>query len=63
MNGCHRYYKNVVNKLRYDIRRAMEKLEPSFFEHPKERAKATRGRDKLQWYTETNDMAQVRNTP
>lgn len=54
------YYKNIMNKLRFDVRTAMEKLEPLFFAQPKPRAKSTRGRDKLRWYADTNEIAQVR---
>jgi hypothetical protein len=54
-----RYYKNLTNKLRFDIRAAMEQLEAMFFAHPKPRSKSIRGRDKLHWYNDTNDIAQV----
>lgn len=54
-----RYYKNLTNKLRFDIRAAMEQLEAMFFAHPKPRSKSTRGRDKLHWYNDTNDIAQA----
>lgn len=54
-----RYYKNLNNKLRFDIRAAMQKNEPLFFSHFKPRSKDTRGRDKLRWYNETQETAQV----
>ena len=37
----------------------MESGEAMFFMHPKPRSKTTRGRDKLAWYNDTSDVAQV----
>src|SRR3546814_18598 len=56
---CVRYYKNLLNRMRHDIRAAMGELDPLFFSFPKSRGTDVRGRDKLEWYTETDDIAQV----
>lgn len=54
-----RYYKNLLNRMRHDIRAAMGELDPLFFSFPKSRGRDVRGRDKLDWYKETDDIAQV----
>lgn len=45
--------------MRHDIRNAMGELEPLFFSFPKNRGRDVRGRDKLEWYHETNTVAKV----
>lgn len=52
-----KYYKNIVHKLRYDTRKAIEDVEPVFFEHPKPRKAGTKGRDLAHWYISTESIA------
>jgi hypothetical protein len=54
-----RHYKNTVNKLRSDIKEEYTKIESNFFSVPKLRGADVCGRDKWQWYRETDAEAQV----
>lgn len=51
------YYKNIVHKLRHDTRKAIEALEPFFFENPKPRMANLKGRDLCPWYNATEEIA------
>lgn len=55
-----RHYKNVVNKLRSDIKEEYTKIEGNFFAATKLRGPDVCGRDKWEWYGATDTVAQVR---
>lgn len=55
----NRHYKNVINKLRSDIKDEYTKIESNFFNEPKLRGVEICGRDKWKWYRETDEVAQV----
>jgi hypothetical protein len=55
----NRHYKNVINKLRSDIKEEYTKIESNFYNEPKLRGIEICGRDKWKWYKETDEVAQV----